>query len=229
MADGIAQELRKRFRSIPPEQRDQRQSFAVRVWRALSWLERAEEAGDVEDQFIASWIGFNALYGRLDDQNRSWGDREAWGTFLSAIWNLDGEGQLKRLMCKRQLPILRLIETKWLSSEFWLDPEHDNDHALYQQIRDLLPRFGKPNMLPVLRALFDRLYIMRLQVFHGASTKGSSLNRRTLSSCAALLSEFLPAFIGIMLQRGLEMDWGRLCFPPLSNSVARKTPQCLQS
>ena len=56
-------ELRAAFRKLPKEDREANQGFAIRVWRALSWLERAEamEAGDYEGRFISSWIGFNAL------------------------------------------------------------------------------------------------------------------------------------------------------------------------
>ncbi len=215
MPNLTADELRKAFRAIPKEQRDAHQPFAIRVWRALSWLERAEQAGEVEDQFIASWISFNALYGRLDNENRAWGDREAMGAFLSAIWNLDDEGQIRRVLCRRQLPVLKLVETKYLYDKFWLAPGDNYDHELHQIIRDLLPRFGKSNMLCVLRALFDRLYVMRNQVFHGASTKGSNLNRRTLTQSAAMLGEILPVMIGIMIEYGIEKDWGGVCFPPM--------------
>ena len=37
-----ANDLRVRFRDIPREIRDEHQDFAIRVWRGISWLERAE-------------------------------------------------------------------------------------------------------------------------------------------------------------------------------------------
>jgi len=211
-----AAELRAAFRAIPKEKRDSNQSFAIRVWRALSWLEQAEQASDVEARFINAWIAFNALYGRVDDQNRAWGDREAWETFLAMIWRVDHEGCLRRLLCRRQLPVLRLIENRFLYDRFWLNPRVNYDHQLSEKVRELMLRFGKHNMLPILNELFDRIYIMRLQVFHGATTKGSSLNRRTLNGCAALITEFLPAMIDIMIRNGTETDWGRVCFPPIA-------------
>ena len=67
-----AADLREAFRKISKSQRDANQPFSIRVWRAISWLERAEsfDASDPEGRFISTWIGFNALYGRLDDEGK---------------------------------------------------------------------------------------------------------------------------------------------------------------
>lgn len=48
-------ELRSRFRAIPRDIRDQHQDFAIRVWRGISWLERAESTADddLEGRFLA--------------------------------------------------------------------------------------------------------------------------------------------------------------------------------
>ncbi|HKQ50450.1 MAG TPA: hypothetical protein VJZ71_20425 [Phycisphaerae bacterium] len=62
--------------------------------------------------------------------------------------------------------------------------------------------------------LFDRLYVMRNQVFHGASTKGSKLNRRALQASATVLMDLLPVFLEIMIDVGIDSDWGAVCFPP---------------
>jgi len=215
MAKLIASELRKTFRAIPKEQRNSNDSFSIRVWRAMSWLERAEQAGEVEDQFIALWIAFNALYGRLDDHNRAWGDREAMDAFLSRIWDLDDEGRFRQVLGKRQLVVLKLVESKYLYNKFWSAPGSNHEHKLHEIVRDFLPRFGTNRMLPVFRTLFDRLYVMRNQVFHGASTKGSSLNRRTLTQSTGLLADLLPLMVKIMLEKGIEEDWGEVCFPPV--------------
>jgi hypothetical protein len=63
----------------------------------------------------------------------------------------------------------------------------------------------------ILQALFERIYIMRLQVFHGASTKSSSLNRRTLSERTAILFDLFPSMIEVMIRNGLSVDWGSVC------------------
>ena len=116
-----AASLREAFREIPRSQRDANQPFSIRVWRAISWLERAEsfDASDPEGRFISTWIGFNALYGRLDDEGKPWGDRESWGAFLAQAWRLDHEGRIRRILGKRENQILKIIENRFLSSDFW--------------------------------------------------------------------------------------------------------------
>ena len=37
-------------------------SLTLRVHRAMSWLNRAEQAEDVDGKFIFLWIAFNAAY-----------------------------------------------------------------------------------------------------------------------------------------------------------------------
>lgn len=208
-----AAELRDQFRALPKQLREDHQQFGIRVWRGLSWLERAEEMGadDLEGRFVSTWIAFNALYGRLDDNNRPWGDRESQGAFLAQIWRLDHRGRLSRVMHKRQLQILKLIENKFLTIRFWEHGESAS-HQVKKELRKALACFGTPKMLFVVRLLFERLYVMRNQMLHGASTKGSKLNRRMLQSSGTTLLELLPLMLTIMIKDGVEEDWGRVCF-----------------
>ncbi|MFQ5462840.1 MAG: hypothetical protein ACE5E5_09460 [Phycisphaerae bacterium] len=106
MAKNItAAELRDAYRLIPKEIRQENQGFSIRVWRALSWLDRAEsiETLDHEGRFISFWICFNALYGQLVEDGHAWGDREAWNAFLSRIWRIDEQHTIRKAMGKRQI------------------------------------------------------------------------------------------------------------------------------
>lgn len=210
-----ASNLREQFRSLSKDAREQHQEYCIRVWRGLSWLERAEgvESTDLESRFIFAWIAFNALYGRRDEKGRPWGDIEAMGTFLATVWRLDHDDRLRRVLSRRQLQVLKLIESKHLSRKFW-DEGEAAAIDVKRELRDALKWFGTPKMLRVLQLLFDRLYVMRNQVMHGASTKGSSLNRRTLQGSGGILLDLLPEMLAVMIERGIEHDWGRVWFPP---------------
>lgn len=214
-ADLSAECLRKTFRGIPKEQREAHQQFAIRVWRGLSWLERAEQAAEVEDQFISLWIAFNALYGRQDVAAHMWTEKKAYCELLTTTWRLDGGGLLRSCLKNRQTAVLGIIGEKFLCREFWDSPKDNHDKRLTEHVRNLLPGYNGRNMLPVLTELFDRLYIMRVQLFHGASTKGSKLNRRMLKQCTTLLADFIPILLAIMIEGGIDVDWGDVCFPPL--------------
>ena len=211
----LSGDLRDRLRSIPREIRDQHQDFSVRVWRAISWLERVENLpnDDTEGQFIACWIGFNALYAQLDNDNHPWGDREAQNALVTRIYNLDTKGRFRKIVSKRQKSILSTIDNKYLQETFWLNRD-DAGKELQKEARNAMLLLQKHHQLKLWRMIVDRIYMMRNQVFHGASTKGSSLNRRTLQNCTNILLDFLPACIDVMLDYGINEDWGRVCFPP---------------
>lgn len=213
MSDSEA--LRTRFKSIPRELRDENQNFAIRTWRAISWLDRNEslDPSDTEGRFIACWIGFNALYSQLDEDQLPWSDRKAQRAFLERIYNLDTKGRFRKIVSKRQKSILSIIDNKYLQEAFWVD-RADADKELQAQTKDAIILLHKHHQVKLWRMIVERIYIMRNQVFHGASTKGSSLNRRTLQNCTNILLDFLPACIDVILDYGVHEDWGRVCFPP---------------
>lgn len=210
-----ATQIRSRLKALPKSLHEEHEDFCIRLWRSASWLERAERMGndDLEGRFISAWIAFNALYGRRDDANRPWGDREALNAFLAQVWRLDQQQRIRRVLGKRQLQVLKLIENKYLSTRFWRDGEPAARYVK-KELRQAMNWYGTPKMPSVLVLLFDRLYTMRNQVLHGASTKGGYLNRRTLQGSGSILLDLLPEMLAIMLEDGIEVDWGWVCFPP---------------
>lgn len=210
-----AAELRKRFRALPKGEGRSREAYNIRVWRALSWLERAQslDSTDIEGRFISAWIGFNALYGRLDRERHAYGDREAWSTYLAQVWRIDADGKVGALLRKRQLRARRLIEDKYLSPKFWVKGNAAKPE-IRQELKNAIAWFQEENNPKVQQLLFDRLYVMRNQLLHGASTKGSKLNRRPLREAGDLLIELLAEFLDVMIAHGSGKDWGELCFPP---------------
>jgi hypothetical protein len=217
-----ADALRRAFRALAKPERDANEGFCIRVWRALSWLERAEtlESDDIEGRFISAWVSFNALYGQLDPDHRARGDREAWSTFVAHVWRIDTGMVIRELMQKRQMRILRIVDDKFLHHRFWLEGDAAKK-LMNQERRDAMKWFGGPKMDKVLRLLFDRLYVMRNQLLHGASTKGSKLNRRPLREAGNLLIEIMAAILEVMIAHGVAEDWGELCYPPRGPNLVR--------
>ena len=72
------------------------------------------------------------------------------------------------------------------------------------------------NSLSILNILFDRLYVLRNQIFHGNATWNSKVNRKQLEQCTDLLSEIIPIFIVIMIENP-KVNWGELIVPVLSD------------
>ena len=206
--------LRKRFRAIPKADREAEQAFSVRVWRGLSWLERAEKAADVEGQFISLWIAFNAIYGHMQGDGMNAPDHGSWQAFLAGIVKADGEDRLGQIMWADQRYILRLVDNQYLFRPFWLG-QADADEKLARSRRNVMVHLQNRSTVGVFQELFERLYVLRQQVFHGAATSGSKLNRSYLKAGAGLMSKIIPAMIEVMVAAGPETDWGDICFPPV--------------
>jgi len=212
-----ASALRERFKAIPEGGRAANQAFSVRIWRGLSWLERSEAAQDPEGRFISLWIAFNAIYGHLDDDGRNAQDHASWQSFLARMVEHDREDRLGMIICDEQTAVLRLIDNEYIFRPFWLGQDNWKD-KLGKSVRYVLRCYQNNGVVGVLQELFERLYILRSQVFHGAATSGSKLNRRQISAGTGILSALVPAMIAIMIDAGPEADWGEICFPPMKEN-----------
>jgi hypothetical protein len=216
-----AEQLRERFKAIPREARDANAAFSIRIWRGVSWLERAEAAGDQEGRFIPLWIAFNAIYGYLDDDGRDAGDHASWQHFLARVAQADDADRLGQILWSSQIDVARLVNEQFLFKPFWLG-QANWQAKLERSRRQLMIHLQNRQTVGVLEELFERLYVLRQQVFHGAATSGSKLNRTNLKRATGLLSQLIPGMLEIMLDAGPEVDWGEVCFPPVEDRhVAR--------
>ena len=60
-------------------------NLTLRIHRALSWLNCAEQAEDMDGKFIFLWIAFNAAYAQeLDDSDRT-SDKVTFTAFLQKL------------------------------------------------------------------------------------------------------------------------------------------------
>ncbi len=58
-------------------------NLALRVHRALSWLNRVEQAEDVDRRFIFLWIAFNAAYATDIDEQYRLSEQESFKGFFA--------------------------------------------------------------------------------------------------------------------------------------------------
>jgi len=83
------QQLKERQRA---ERGDWPENLGLRVHRALSWLDRAEqfeEQEDVDGQFIFLWIAFNAAYATDIDEKYRDSEQQTFRGFLDMLTQLD--------------------------------------------------------------------------------------------------------------------------------------------
>lgn len=149
-------------------------NLTLRIHRALSWLNRAEQAEDVDGKFIFLWIAFNAVYAQeLDDNDRT-SDRSAFTAFLEKLCDLDTGKRIDDLVWKEFSGSIRaLLDNPYVFHSFWEfqrgridESEWKDKFASAKKAATLALSGGKTSRL--LSLVFNRLYVLRNQLFHGA-------------------------------------------------------------
>tara|TARA_R110002012_G_scaffold66333_1_gene173296 strand:- start:4104 stop:4754 length:651 start_codon:yes stop_codon:yes gene_type:complete len=210
---------------LKSKQREVRDGFsenlALRVHRALSWLNKSEQCNDDQDsQFIFLWIAFNAAYAQ-DTEILRHTESEAFSKFISKLIELDNKGDLSDLIWSQFSSTIRvLLDNKYVYQPFWdyhngkiTEPEWKErfnkaksaaSHALSNKSTDV-----------VICIVLQRLYTLRNQIIHGGATWNSSANREQIRDGVAFLSELLPIIVDVMMDNPDSL-WGDANYPLIS-------------
>jgi hypothetical protein len=188
----------------------------TRSYRARSWIEKATEVqGSPDLQFVCHWIAFNALYG----QDRNIGaqteqvEQFELSDFLGKVVRLDlalVRGTLAGLHSQAK----RLAKLEFLYREYWKDVPTDIGGMISREVNaiDAAWRVKQPERR--LASLFQRIYLLRNQVFHGAAKHGSRKNRDSIAPALAVLTELVPVFADVVRGHPDDSIWGRLPYVP---------------
>ncbi len=194
--------------------------LGLRMRRALSWLGRAEREtanGDDDAAFIFYWIAFNAAYARDRPRLPESTERDEFTGYFDTLLSLDGDDTVyEAIWTTFSGPIRMLLDNKFVFQPFW------NHHAgrgsddwedLFAARRRRVHRaLADGETAVVLNTLFDRLYVLRIQLMHGGATWRSSVNRDQVRDGSRILACLVPLFVGLMLSHP-EIDWGPPDYP----------------
>ena len=203
----------------------QRSPFTLRMHRALSWLQRAEAAGEDDDvAFVCLWIGFNAAYAQDlgDGVGGGTSERLAFRNFMADVCALDAGKALSALVWQVfPGPIRLLLDNRYVFQPFWdalNNPRSDgstSDHRreAFDEVRQRVHRaLAQQDTERVLYEVFVRLYTLRNQLMHGGATWNSSVNRAQVHDGRALLARVLPVMLGVMMDNPARFE-GRPFYP----------------
>lgn len=191
----------------------------LRLVRALSWLERAEQETrkdppDADAAFMFLWIALDALSSQLGglksyNQRRRYFKRmlafaDAESVIYDAVWSVLRDD------------IGRILDNRYVFSPFW---ENRNDPS---QSRDWKRRFDNKQRVvkqalrefrtgDVLIELFQRLNTLRNQLLHGGAKWNGSMNRHQVETGAKIMATLVPHFIDVMIRH--PNDWGEPRYP----------------
>jgi hypothetical protein len=175
------------------------EAIDIRLRRARSWLRKGSGEGthnDLDAQFIFLWIAFNALYGMPRYRNRGnsrSSEIEDFQRFLREVEKLSG-GAIENSLRLHAVDIERVMQSPFLDIECWKRWDKDG-------IRDRQKRVNTARNVYAAELhpdqLFLRIYTLRNQLLHGASSDGGRRNRESLRSALPILRTVVQ--VGIKL------------------------------
>lgn len=217
-------DLRRHWK--PTKERLQRASsghpLVVRMHRAFSWMDAAEDSGDREmadEKLIFRWIALNALYGRWNSvSHEPEGDGQSLQCFLTVVENMDQDSLMKRCLVDHKPVVVAICSDQFLNSVFWRILETEKRFNPNRDKYSIERLYSEQKWPLILDELVERIYLVRCQLVHGAATHGGSLNRKTVRHCGVMLNHLLFDIITIIADFGITENWDDLCYPPVSQS-----------
>jgi hypothetical protein len=211
------------YQALKSRQRLERDShppnLALRVHRALSWLNRAEQvAEDLDSQFIFLWIAFNAAYATEVDERYRTSERAVFRDFLQKLISLDKRKTIEKLVWEEFSGSIRLLlDNRYIYQDFWNYrngklTEKECQRNFAEANKAARTALAQRDTATVLSIVLSRLYTLRNQLMHGGATWNSSVNRDQVRDCANLLGKLVPLVIEIMMDN-VNTLWGDACYP----------------
>jgi Apea-like HEPN len=215
--------LRRGFKQTCVATDDRCQNFQIRVHRSLSWFERALALDDTEEpeaRLLYAWIAFNALYGVWDsEEGFAAGERASWKAFVETLLQIDRQQLLAQQIQVIQTDILWLLECKFLDPTFWRNP--DETGGVRRRYHQAIRLYHEGCWVKILGFTLDRIYVLRSQIVHGAATRGSSLNRESLTRCRRVLEALMPVILQLVIEQRVDDQWPPLCYPPIRDDASK--------
>ena len=191
----------------------------IRFHRACSWLQRVEDAEEHEalDLLLLSlWTSFNALYGQWDGERQEpVSDVDCWQHFLDRMLVLDRDGLIQDKLEEHKKLVMVLFDDEYLSRFFWQEPTDQRAKRVRRTRHEAQAWYAEKNWTMVLQRLFERIYLLRCQLVHGAATYDSSFNRTAIRRCIQMMDHLLRTFLEVWVRWGADEDWGIMCYPPM--------------
>ena len=192
-------------------------NFRLKIYRSLSWLEKAKSVEDLDTQFITLWISFNAAY--ADELSDISGDRNAFQEFLKQICLLDKSHSIHQFIWSDEGGnIHNLLDTPYTFQPFWdfhngKKSQSDWERKFHRAKKkaEIALKNGETHI--VLQIIFGHLYTLRNQLMHGGATYNSSVNRKQLLETCNILSTLIPMILQIMLENPDNPFWGKPFYP----------------
>lgn len=194
-----------------------RSEFTLRIHRAISWGLHADNSVSMDDKFIFYWIAFNAIYG-VDNKEDFVCELNAIYKLLEKVCELDKEDSFKNVLAELSNSIRILLNNEFLYKEFWKSRDGEVSIKVFERAKANALRntyeslANKSDQMESLYNIFELLYLLRNQIFHGSSTFGGKLNREQLRCSVAIMERIMPLIVECVYTNR-DVDWGKVSYP----------------
>ena len=201
-----------------------RDNLTLRLRRCVSWLGRAERElfehrpPDPDAAFVFYWIAFNATYAEDSAHPDGTTEREKFNAYFGNVVKLDDRRLIYNAIWNRFSKEVRsCLENPFMYEPFWKHYNGIEGHADWKDRFEREKRrthraLGRMDTVAILRAMFDRMYVLRNQIVHGGATHQGSVNRRQVQDGARIMAFLSPLFVDLMMDNP-EREWGRPYYP----------------
>lgn len=217
-----------------PYKKDGDDDLNLRLRRSISWLQRAEEfhyAGrpDPDMAFTCYWFAFNALYAK-DPETRNQGDRKSFIEFFETVIGHDDKCKrviLDQIQDNLSEPIKKLLDNEYAFEFFWTHQNsasgNENWKTKFEEDKNIVNEpLGIQDVQEILGVLFNHLYVVRNQIFHGNATWNGGRNSDQLRDGTNIMASIVPQLINSIMDMGKDkIDLGKP-FYTLSKEAAQK-------
>lgn len=214
--------MEQSYPALKERQRNEREKYpanvGLRIHRALSWLNRAEQCQkDNDAEFIFLWIAFNAAYAD-EFSAREFSEKGTFKNYIYKLAELDVDDRLHNLVWTEFSSSIRLLlDNRYVFQGFWDYHSHKISESEWQAgftkaKQNASRALGAKNTPGLLVIIFSRLYTLRNQLMHGGATWNSQVNRDQVRDCANFLRKLVPLVIEIMMDN-IDTLWGDPAFP----------------
>lgn len=202
--------------------------------RARAWLERSRQAGTEDiDRFIFLWIAFNAAYGDeaalrdfVERAEARLSEAHRFNRFLLAIVRNDKDRAIYNIVWQEYSgPIRVLLDNRYVFRPFWssvwgLDKPDSWKRRFERDKADVNRALVNRDTFIILTRVFDRLYTLRNQIFHGGATWPAGFGRDQIRDGSRIMASLVPAILNIMqedIDRNPDSElWGKVAYPRIN-------------
>jgi hypothetical protein len=181
------------------------------------------EDQDTEERLLFAWIALNSLYGRWDEKlNEPEPDGKSLPAFVDAICALDSKGRLQKLLEQDRDLAMEIFDDPYVTEFFWKAPSPVRARQARGTRHQAKTWYTEGKWRMILQHLINRIYFLRCQIVHGTATYRGRVNREALARCADMLESIVWCMLDVICDRGVELNWGRLCYPPRGGQSGRE-------